>query len=320
MVYGWDNIWPKLLAFAVFLFLIYTNYTNYEEHRALIEEAESNPAEERVHRKLVVLDFFREPRFTVQVGSMPDSSIPTRHNSSIIGVEREVYEQLDVGDYLAGYKAEGKFYTDSTLKEEKNWFYILFAFFNLYPIGFVLYWLFKIKALREFVERIGKILYLKSIGSLIAYFVFWGITLLLIAFFATEFKNSVEKSYEKFFGKHHVETTALVVEKDVDWRGGKYDRRQYYVSLMYGPENSPDSLFVVKEVTRHTYDKYTKEMQIVYNEDNPYQVFASHMGPWDVIYVMTRGTVIAFAATGILVVLLCLLPYLLWKRNKAGHS
>lgn len=316
----WDNIWPKLLAFAVFLFLIYTNFTNYEKHRALIEEAEHNPSEEKVHRKLVVLDFFREPRFTVQIGSMPDSNIQTRGNHSIIGVDREFYEQLDVGDYLAGYEARGKFYTDSTLQEEKNWFYILFALFNLYPICYVLYWLLKIKPLRKFVERIGMFLCIKSAGTLIAYFVFWGIAVLLIALFATGFKSSLENSYEKFFGKHHIATTALVVEKDVDWRGGKYNRRQYYISLMYRPENSSESVFVVKEVTMHTYDKYTKDMPIIYNEDNPYQVFASNMGLWDVVYIMTRSTVLAFAATVILVVLLTLLPYLLWKRRKAGRS
>ena len=156
-------------------------------------------------------------------------------------------------------------------------------------------------------------------GSFISYVVFFGIIVLLIAFFSLEIKTVSENSYEKLFGKHHVETTARILEKDVEWRTSKYNQSKYYVSLEYSIKSS-EQLFVVKEVTRPTFRQYSKEMPIVYNEENPYQVFARDMGLWDVVYMMTRNAVIAFVATGVLIVLLSLLPYLLWKRKKEKHS
>ena len=150
MRYEWEKIWPKLLAFAVFLFLVYTNYANSQEHQVLMKEAEQHPAEAKVHRKIVEFNLFSGPRFTVQVEPMLERGNPER-NTSVIGVEMELFEQLGVGDYIEGYVADGEFYTERLLVEEARWFYTLFAFFSLYPIGFVLYWLFKIGPIRDFL-------------------------------------------------------------------------------------------------------------------------------------------------------------------------
>ncbi len=78
----WDKNGLKLLAFVAFIFILYTIYDNVQEHQEFLEKAEQNQVEERVWRKYVVNGLLEGPRFSVQIGALPDSSIPTKHNDS----------------------------------------------------------------------------------------------------------------------------------------------------------------------------------------------------------------------------------------------
>ncbi|WP_099361515.1 hypothetical protein [Fredinandcohnia onubensis] len=308
--------WPKIVAFAAFIFICYTIYDNVQEHNAFLKEAEENHVEERVWRKYVVNGLLEGPRFSVQIGTLPESSIPTKHNDSMITISRDLFDQIDVGDPIPGYEVDGKFYTETLLKEEIRWFYIMLTVFSLYPFGYIIYWLCKIKTIWELFASISRRLFLDKIAAfVIPLLVFGGLIIALLLFLSTETKSAFENGYEKYFGKNHTETIAIVTDRGFERRTSKYNRSEYYISLMYKPKDH-DSIFIVKGVTWHTYNKYTKEMPIVYNVDNPYQVFAKEMDFSDYTSILMTETVILTLVSIILIILLSWLPFLLWKRKK----
>ncbi|WP_010676627.1 hypothetical protein [Bacillus timonensis] len=308
--------WSKLLAFATFIFIIYTNYDNLQEHKEFLKEANANQVEERIWRKYIVNGLLEGPIFTVQIGALPESSIPTKHNDSMVIIDHDLFEQVDVGDTIPGYEVDGKFYTDTLLKEEVRWFYILLSVFSLYPIGYILYWLFKIRAIWELFATLSKRLYLDKIaGFVISFFIFGGVIGAILLFLSTDTKSAIEDGYEKYIGKNHAETTAIVTDRGFDRGTSRYNTTEYYISLMYKPKNH-ESIFIVKGVTRHTYNKYTKEMPIIYNVDNPYQVYAKEMDFKDYTDILLTDTMFLTAMSIILIILLGWLPFLLWKRKK----
>jgi hypothetical protein len=308
--------WPKIVAFAAFIFICYTIYDNVQEHNAFLKEAEENYVEERVWRKYVVNGLLEGPRFSVQIGTLPESSIPTKHNDSMITISRDLFDQIDVGDPIPGYEVDGKFYTETLLKEEIRWFYIMLTVFSLYPFGYIVYWLCKIKTIWELFASISRRLFLDKIAAfVIPLLVFGGLIIALLLFLSTETKSAFENGYEKYFGKNHAETIAIVTDRGFERRTSKYNRSEYYISLMYKPKDH-DSIFIVKGVTWHTYNKYTKEMPIVYNVDNPYQVFAKEMDFSDYTSILMTETVILTLVSIILIILLSWLQFLLWKRKK----
>ncbi|WP_077619504.1 hypothetical protein [Bacillus sinesaloumensis] len=312
----WDKYWPKLLAFAAFIVIIYTIYDNVQEHQEFLVKAEQNQVEERVWRKYVVNRLLEGPIYSVQIGALPKSSIPTKHNDSMVSISQELFERIDIGDTIPGYEVDGKFYTETLLKEEVRWFYILLTVFSLYPIGYLLYWLFKIKVVWNVLTTISSRLYLDKIaGFLISFLLFGGLSFLLLFFLSTETKSALENGYEKYFGDNHEEVTATVTDRGFDRRTSKYNRSEYYLSLMYIPKDH-EPIYLVKGVTYHTYNKYKTEMPITYNVDNPYQVFAQEMDFYDYTLVLLTDTVLLTVVGIFLITLLSWLPYLLWKRKK----
>ncbi|WP_342536955.1 hypothetical protein [Sporosarcina sp. FSL K6-3508] len=311
----WEQHGLKFIAFAAFIFLIIVNYGNWQEHQEFMEEASQHPTEKQIFRKYVVLDLLQGPHFSVQLAALPESSVPTKYNSSIIRIDQELFEQEEVGDNIAGYSADGKFYTGEMLKEEERWFYLLLTFFSLYPVGYLVYWLMKINTIQQFVRQIGKQSFINKTGNLLFSFIFFGIVGIILLFSLTEWKNVWENGYEKFFGTHHAETTALIIDRDVDWNSSLHGDHEYYLSLMYKPDNQ-DSIFIAKGVTWHTYHKYQEEMPIIYNTENPYQVFAKEIDPQDIFFILAADTVTIITVSLILVILLSILLYLLWKRRQ----
>ncbi|MEH7236681.1 hypothetical protein [Bacillus sp. JJ1562] len=308
--------WPKFFAFVAFIFIIYINYDNVLEHKAFLEEAEQNQVEERIWRKFVVNDLLVGPRFSVQIGTLPESSIPTKHNDSMVIISQDLFEQVDVGDTIPGYEVDGKFYTETLLKEEVKWFYILLTFFSLYPIGYILYWLFKIKVIWELFVNISRRLYLDKIASFVIPFLIFGSLIgALLLFLSTETKSAFENGHEKYFGGNHAETTAFIMEHGFDGGTSTYSENEYYISMMYKTENQ-DTIFIVKGVTRHTYNKYKEKMPIVYNIDNPYEVYIKEMDFADYIDILMTNTVFLTSIAILLLILLGWVPFLLWKRKK----
>ncbi|MEH7381054.1 hypothetical protein V7138_11295 [Bacillus sp. JJ1533] len=308
--------WPKLFAFAACIFIIYTIYENVQEHKVFIKEAERNQVEERIWRKFVINDLFVGPSFSVQIGTLPESSIPTKHNDSMVTISRELFEKVDVGDTIPGYEIDGKFYTETMLKEEVRWFYILLICFCLYPIGYILYWLFKIKVISEWFATISRRIRLeKMAGFVISLLLFGGLIWALLFVLSTDTKSAIENGYEKYFGNNHAETTARIMEHGFDRRTSTYNRSKYYISMLYKPENQ-DTIFSVKGVTWHTYNKYTDKIPIVYNVDNPYQVYIKEIDAADYLDFLMTDALFLTAISIILIVLLCCVPFLLWKQKK----
>lgn len=308
--------WPKLLAFAAFIFISFTIYDNLQEHKEFLKEAEQNRVEERIWRKYVVNRLLEGPIYSVQIGALPESSIPTKHNDSMIAISQDLFDKIDVGDTIQGYQAGGKFYTETLLNEEVRWFFILLTVFSLYPIGYILYWLFKVKVIWELFTTISRRLYLEKIaGFVISFLLFGGLIGAILFFLSLDTKSAFENGVEKYFGKNHAETTALVTDRGIERGTSRYDSSEYYITLIYKPKDH-DTIFLVKGVTRYSYKKYTEEMPIVYNIDSPYQVFAKEMDFGDYTDILMTDTVFLTCISVILLILLSWLPLLLWKRKK----
>ncbi|MED4473516.1 hypothetical protein [Oceanobacillus caeni] len=313
-------IWSRLFAFLAFIFLLITIYGNWLEHKEFMEEANNNIVEVKVIRKFAVVNLLEGPEFSIQIEAIPESHVPTKYNSSMIRVSQDFFERAEVGDSIAGFEADGEFYLESHLKEEIHIFYILLMIFSLYPAGYILYWMMKIKPIREGFGIIAKVLHLEKVGNFIITFViFGGIVATLFYFSFTEGKDALENGYERFFGDNHAEANALILDKDVDLNSSLHGDHEYYISLMYRPANQDESIFIAKGVPWPTYNRYTDSIPIIYNVDNPYQVFVKDITFWDIVEIMMTDTVLIGTIAIILGILLSLIPYFLWRKKKYGH-
>ncbi|WP_068677300.1 hypothetical protein [Oceanobacillus sp. Castelsardo] len=312
--------WPRVFAFLAFIFLLITIYGNWLEHKDFMEEARNNIVEVNVIQKVAVVNLLEGPGFSIQIEAIPESRVPTKYNSSMIRVSQEFFERAETGDSIAGFEVNGEFYLESHLEDEVRIFYMLLAIFSLYPAGYILYWIMKIKSVRERFGKLAEVLHLEKIGNFVITFVIFGGILATILFFSfTELKDALENGYERFFGDKHAEANALILEKNVDLNSSLHGDHEYYISLMYQPANQDESIYIAKGVTWPTYNRYTDTISIMYNADNPYQVFVKEMTFWDIVEIIMTDTVLMGIIAVLLVILLSLIPYFLWRKKKYGH-
>jgi hypothetical protein len=309
----WKRIGYEMLAFVLFVFLIYTIIVNWQENEDIKLETEMNAVTATIFDKTAEKHLFSGMSYIVllQPGLLEKttSQIPSGYWAA---VSKSEFESLEIGDTIDGYSIQGVFHTPSELKSEYKWFYIVLCLVGIYPLGYICYWLFKIKKVEEFFNR-------DDFGlGIIIYTVFWGGLLVFLLFMYREMAADLKNGFEKYYAKDYIETVATITGHDNYYGSGRDYQRYYYLALAYQSE-SGEWFHLTKEVRRNTYLNYIDgELLIKYKKDNPYNAFAKQTDKRDVINFLTTRDFYLHCLLLIITALLIYALFLMNRKRKTG--
>ena len=309
----WKRIGYELLAFAFFVFLIFIIIVNWQRNEGVKQEQEKNMVTAMIYDKTAEKLLFSGMSYIVllQPGLLEKTVLQIPPGDRV-GVPKLKFEALEIGDTIDGYSIEGVFYTLSELKYEEKWFYIVLCLVSIYPLGYIIYILFKIKRVEEFFNR-------HDFGlGIVIHTIFWGGLLVFLLFMYREMAADVKNGYEKFYGKNYIETVATITDHYKHYGSGKDDQWYYYLALAYKDE-SGERFHLTKEVKKNTYLNYMDgELPINYKKDNPYNAFAQKTEIKDVLNFLTSRDL--WLQHFLIIILTVLLSYALFLMNRKRRT
>ncbi|CAM4172436.1 hypothetical protein [Lederbergia lenta] len=240
---------------------------------------------------------------------------------AITYLTEEEFNTLSIGDSIDGFHVDGVFHRQAYVNEEYRGYYFGFVFLSLYPIGYMLFWLFKIIRLRLFFDRI---LQIKSVDRGLTYFfnflIFGGLIVGMFYFLFSPGVEMVKNVYGKYNGEGYVDTYALVSDSDYDETVGyRYYEDNYFLALAYKDQDGKP-IYLTKEVTRHTYNTYKDaDLPIRYSKENPYKTYTQDTNGKDVWNILLSKTLLLYYLAVLIIALLIFTVYLLYKRKKKGY-
>ncbi|KAA0964863.1 hypothetical protein FQ087_00595 [Sporosarcina sp. ANT_H38] len=309
----WKRVGSELLAFALFVFLIFIIIDNLQENEDIKLGLEMNAVTATIYDKTAEKHLFSGMSYMVllQPGLVEKTKwqIPPGYRA---GVSKSEFEMLEVGDTIDGHSVEGVFYTPSELKYEDRSLYIVLFLVGIYPLGYICYLLFKIKKFEEFVDR-------HDFGvGVIMYTVFWGGLLVFLLFMYRDMAADLKNGYEKFYGKDYIETVATITDHHSYSGTGRDYQQYYYLALTYQDE-SGERFNLTKEVRRNTYRNYVDgELPINYKKDNPYNAFAQKTEKRDVFNFLTSQEMFMHFLIIFITVLLSYALFLMNRKRRTG--
>jgi uncharacterized membrane protein YukC len=228
----WKSIGYELLAFAFFIFLLYIIFVNWQRNEDVKAEKRSNVVTATIYDKTAEKHLFSgiSYRVLLQPGLLK-KTISKINSGDWTTISKSEFEALEIGDTIDGYSIHGVFHTQSELKSDNNWFYIVLCLVGIYPFGYICYWLFKIKKVEAFIDRHDGIL------GVILYTVIWGGLLVYLLFMYREMVADLKNGYEKFYGEDYIETVATITDHHSYHRGSYKAPWYYYLALSYEDEN-----------------------------------------------------------------------------------
>ena len=227
-------------------------------------------------------------------------------------VTKKDFERLEIGDTIDGFMIKGVFRTQSDLKSENKTFYFVLFIVGIYPMGYIIYLLFKFKGFEAFLDR-------HDFGlSIIFYFITWGGLFLLLLFSYREMTADLKNGYEKFYGKDYIETIATITDHSFHHGTGRDYQTYYYLALAYEDTNG-EAFNLTKEVKKNTYLKFQDGvLPIKYKKDNPYYAFAQQTEGRDIINFLLTPAFFMNCLTIVLTALLSYALYLMNRKRKTG--
>ncbi|MFJ7936195.1 hypothetical protein [Sporosarcina sp. NPDC096371] len=302
----------ELLAFAFFVFLIYIIIVNWQRNEDVKLEKEMNAETATVFGKTAEKHLFSGITYIILLQpELLEKTVLQIPKDYRVAVSQSEFEALEIGDTINGYSIQGVFYTLSELKYEDKWFYIVLCLVGIYPLGYIMYILFKIKKVEEFISRLDFGL------GVIMYTVFWGGLIVFLLFMYREMAADLKNGYEKFYGKEYIETVATITDH-YNYHGSGRDPQQYYYLALTYQDGSGERFYLTKEVRRNTYLNYLDEQLLIkYKKDNPYNAFAGETEKKDVFnFLMTVKIWLHF----LVIILTLLLSYALFLMNRKRRT
>lgn len=299
----------ELIAFVVFIYVLYTIVIHWQEHLEMKKANENHPTTAICYGKMAIQDLFGETSYIALMEPGLETKTTTQLNEhQMATVSKKQFETLLAGDSIKGYNVNGTFYTQLDLNGEYIGFYIVLLIVSIYPIGYIIYWLLKIKRVNKFLERYPT-------SDMIAYFILYGGLIVIILFFFYSVAPSLKFAYEKVNGEGYVTTNAVVTDRDWDFKGGKNVQSHYYLALSYQDEKG-NEIHVDKEVTRHTFNHATFSLPIQYKKTDPYHVYTQKTSFKDILNIIFTSTMMVYLVSVVLAALLVFAIVLMRKRNK----
>lgn len=300
-----------LLGFVIFVFVLHAMYENGNEYLEKKNDVKQ-PMTATVYGKTVVQDLFGGTDYYALLKPMTiNQSIFKLSNEERASITKDVFENLIIHDSIDGFIVNGKFSTEVDLDDESFSFYLVFCLVAIYPIGYILFWLDKIKAVSRFFEHALDSKFLKVPLTILI----WGAVTISLLYGVYHFGSMIDKSYENYTAENKIETRAVITDKykSINPKGSNL----YYLTLYY-QNKSKDVFYLTKRVTNHTYYQYNRSIPISYTEENPYEVSLQKIDSLDMYQVLTTDTMIIYYLMFIIIGLLIYTLILLRRKKKTG--
>lgn len=300
-----------LLGIVIFVFVLQAMYENGKEFIEM-KDQDNQHMTAKVYGKTVVQDLFGGINYYALLKpAIINQSVLTLSNEEFASVSKDVFNKLTINDSIEGFNLNGKFRTKEDLDEESYSFYLVFSLAAIYPVGFLLFWLNKIKAVSRFFEHVLDSKFLKLPLTILI----WSAVTIPLLYGVFHFGNMLEKSYENYTAENKVETRAFITDKYkiINHKGSN----SYYLTLKFHNHNN-EALYLTKRVTSHTYNRYSHSIAISYTEENPYEVSLQKIEPLDIYQVLTTDTMIIYYLMFIIIGLLFFTLILLRRKKKTG--
>lgn len=323
MRYNYDmkRIGWMLFAFGVFVFVLFKTVENVEEHIELKNKDESDPMDAMVYEKTAQQDLlYGETYYYVLIApGLTGQVVRELDVGQRAFVEKEEFEKLEIGDSVSGYRIDETFHNKDDLKD-KDWsFYIGLAFASIYIIGYILYWLSKIKWVTAFFDRMERGKHSDRFLGIFLYGLLYGGLILGLSFCYYNMGLMVMNAYEKYSDANRIETMAMVTDHSLERNSSRYGDDGYYLALRF--ENHVNqTVYLTKKVTRDTYYTYQDQpVPISYNEENPYKVYLQEMSLEDYYQVFISNMMLLYYLVCFVTVLL-VYAFICWRRYKRTGS
>lgn len=309
----WKRIGYELLAFAFFVFLLYTIYVNWQRNEEVKEAQKSNPTVAIVYDKTAEKQLFSGISYTVLLKpGLVEKTVSKILTGDRATVSKAEFEELEIGDTIDGYSIQGVFHTLNELENDSIWFYIVLCIVGIYPFGYICYWLLKIKKVEAFITR-----YDFGLGIVMKIMLTAG-SLFLLLFMYREMIADLKNGYEKYFGENYNKTIAMVTDHHREHRRSRRAPTYYYVAITFEDENGR-LYHVTKEVKYHTYYTYKGDvLPISYKKEDPYTVYVQQPFARDVINFLLSRDFLIYCLMVILTALIGYTFFLLNRKRRTG--
>lgn len=306
----------EILAFALFLFLIYTIVINVQEHIEMKQNYAIEPAVVTVYDKTATKYLFGGINHVALLEPGLIDKVPrSLKDNQKAALTKAQFDTLSPGDSLDGFIVNQQFYTERDLENEFEGFPFVLLMICVYPMGYIIYQAFKFKKVDALFERFT-IRFDRSLSFVVNTVVFGGLTVgLLFSYYSLA--GTIKYAYDWKTSPDFIETSAEVRHKSMQHGSGTYAEDTFYVALAF-KGNSGESIHVTKEVTRSAYKANSREVFIKYKKDNPYDVYAQELTSSEIADLLGSSTMIIYYLTIVITALLLFAVYLLDKKRRTG--
>ncbi|MFJ7637723.1 hypothetical protein [Peribacillus sp. NPDC097225] len=318
MRYNYDlkRIGWMLFAFGVFVFVLFKTVENFQEYIELKRQDESEPMTAVVYGKTATQDLlYGKTYYMVLLSENLTGKVAWNLD---IGqrayVEKEEFDKLEIGDAVSGFKIDGTFHNREDLEGKYSSFYIGLFFVSLFFIGYISYWLSKIKMVTSFFHRMEQKKLFNSLLGVLLYGLFYGGMLTGLSFGFYYMGQMGMNAYEKYSDEDRIETTAVVTDHFIQRNPSMYGDDLYYLALSF-ENQANETVYLTKEVTSHAYYAYKDlPVPISYQEGNPYKIFLQETSWKDISQIMMTNEmmmyyIVCFITVALIYVLICLRRY-----------
>lgn len=302
-------MWKQFIALLAFFFCLSLIFLSWQDHLELKKAHEGRPTVATVYGKTARQNLFAGSYYYALMKPGLENRVTTQLNvGEKARLTKEQFDKLNVGDAIAGYDIHGTFYSQQDLNDEYLSSYIVLALFSIYPLGYIIYLLMRIKKLENFVAGLLRLLKWPLVG------IFAGGMMLALYFLNPILGNT----FGKIFGTNLIETTAHVHDAEADIHLGRHKESHYYLALSYRDQEG-ETIYLTKEVTKHTYDMYKNGvLPIKYRAEDPYHVYTKHTDFQDVIDILLSNTLLIYYGVFFIIAMVVFTFYLRYKRKNAS--
>lgn len=299
-----------LFSIAMFLFFVIATIVLTNSYIDDYQLLSIKKTEGVIVEKEAVKGLYLKPSYFVHVETQTG-----RENSSLSRISFKQIEELGIGDKIEGYAMSGNgFSTIRDILFDSVLYIIGILTFGFLACVLAITILCEIPAVDRFLNKtfLGRSTGGSSWKVILAFIV------VISVYFSYLFLFNLFNATIPVF---QTKTDAVIIEKDSYITYRKYEDSSYDLTLEYRNSNG-EFLTTIKEVTRHTYNKYSNGdlISIRYRDNNPHDIFISKTSFFDIFQAMLYMEILLFVFCIIIISMMVIYFYNKWRKGKAGRK
>lgn len=310
------NLIKKIAKESILLFVCYVFVSLFiEDLTEFLEVRQGSQGEQTeamVYGKTGVKDLFGDLDYIATLQMMDQWRNPIKLDSgTFVQLTKEQFDAVEVYETIPVYQIGQSFYSDLDVKGSFSEFPIFLLVWSVYPLGYLLYILFKIPAFNRWLDRQDKLF------NIFSPYVFLGVIAIGLLYSSWTAIPVIKNVAERFALNEQVETVAKVGDMYYERRSNRYENRIYYLMLTFETKDG-ERIHVSKEVTGSVYDKQDGTLPIRYMRDNPYNVFVSKIDAKSVFQLAFNSRMMIYYVTIVLTWLVGWAFIMMRRKRRTG--